>query len=57
MGKYDSMSQELKDYASKRIEESGILMVAGHYPVFESKEQVDKWIELRQEAFEFYFGG
>lgn len=57
MGKYDSMSQELKDYANKRIEESGIIMVQGHYPVFTSKEHVDKWIELRQEAFEFYFGG
>ena len=56
MGKYDSMSQELKDYVKKRSEESGIIMVPGHYPVFTSKEHVDKWIELRQEAFEFYFG-
>ena len=55
MRKYDSMPQEIKDYANKRIKESGILMVEGHYPVFESKEQVDKEIELRQEAFEFYF--
>lgn len=56
MSKYDSMSQELKDYANKRIEESGIVMVLGHYPVFESKEQVDKWIEITQKAFEMYFG-
>ncbi len=42
MRKYDSMPQEIKDYANKRIKESGILMVEGHYPVFESKEQVDK---------------
>lgn len=55
MSKYDCMSQELKDYANKRIEESGILMVPGHYPVFESKEHVDKWVEMKQKAFEEYF--
>lgn len=55
MKKYDSMPQELKDYANKRIEESGIRMVPGHYPVFESKEDVDKWIEMKQRAFEMYF--
>ncbi len=46
MGKYDSMPQELKDYANKRIKESGIVMVPGHYPVFESEEHVDEWIEM-----------
>lgn len=56
MSKYDSMPQELKDYANKRIKESGIVMVPGHYPVFESKEHVDKWIEMNQKAFEIYFG-
>lgn len=49
------MPQELKDYANKRIEESGIRMVPGHYLVFESKEDVDKWIEMKQRAFEMYF--
>ena len=29
MKTYDSMPQELKDYANKRIEESGIVMVPG----------------------------
>lgn len=43
------MSQELKDYANKRIKESGIRMVPGHYPVFDSKEHVDEWIEMMQE--------
>ena len=56
MSKYDSMSQELKDYANKRLEESGIRMVPGHYPVFESKEHVDKLVEMKQKAFEEYFG-
>lgn len=49
---YDSMPQELKDYANKRIKESGIVMVPGHYPVFESKEHVDKWIEMMQALFD-----
>lgn len=56
MSKYDSMPQELKDYANKRIDESGIIMVLGHYPVFESKQHVDKWIEMSQKSFEMYFG-
>ena len=56
MSKYDSMPQELKDYANKRIKESGIARVLGHYPVFESKEHVDKWIEMNQKSFEMYFG-
>ena len=56
MGRYDSMSQELRDYANEKIKESGIVMVPGHYPVFESKEHVDKWIEMMQGAFADYFG-
>ena len=56
MGIYDSMPQELKDYANKRIKESGIVMVPGHYPVFESKEHVDEWIEMMQKAYADYFG-
>lgn len=56
VGKYDSMSQELKDYANKRIKESGIVMVPGHYPVFDSKEHVDEWIKMMQAAFTDYFG-
>lgn len=55
MNKYDSMTQELKDYANKRIKESGIVRVLGHYPVFESKEHVDKWIEMNLKSFEMYF--
>ncbi len=56
MGIYDSMPQELKDYANKRIKESGIVMVPGHYLVFESKEHVDEWIEMMQAAYADYFG-
>ncbi len=41
---YVFMSPELKGYARKRIEESGITMVPGHSPTFKSKEDVDNWI-------------
>lgn len=51
MSKYNSMSQEVKDYANKRIKGSEIVMVPGHYLVFERKEQVDKWIEMSQNLY------
>lgn len=35
------MTKEVRKYAEKRILESNIRMVPGHYPKFESKEQVD----------------
>lgn len=35
------MTQEVKDYATRKILESGIRMVPGHYPDFESKAEVD----------------
>ena len=55
MGKYDSMSEELKEYANRRIQESGIRMVPGHYPVFESKEHVDMWIAMSKYALKKHF--
>lgn len=50
MGKYDSMSPELKAYAEEKIRESGVRMVPGHYPVFESKDHVDAWIKMTKYA-------
>lgn len=45
------MTEEVRKYAEKRILESNIRMVPGHYPVFESKEQVDLFIKMRDIAF------
>lgn len=45
MGKYNLMSPEVKAYAEKKIYESGIKMVPGHYPTFTSKEHVDLWVK------------
>lgn len=55
MGKYDSMSPELKAYAEEKIRESGIRMVPGHYPVFTSKEHVDEWLKMSRRALNDYF--
>lgn len=46
MNKYDSMPQDVKEYAERRIHESGVICVPGHYPVFESKEDVDMWLKM-----------
>lgn len=40
------MTDEVKEYAEKRILESGIRRVPGHYPDFESKEHVDDWLAM-----------
>lgn len=48
------MTEEVRKYAEKRILDSNIRMVPGHYPVFESKEQVDQFIKMRDMAFKVY---
>ncbi len=40
------MDAEVRKYAQECIKESNIRMVPGHYPDFESKEQVDRFIEM-----------
>ena len=48
------MTEEVKKYAEKRILESNIRMVPGHYPVFESKEQVDMFLKMSELSFKAY---
>lgn len=48
------MTDEVRKYAEKRISESGIRMVSGHYPDFDSLKFVDEWLEKMQYAFEYY---
>ncbi len=40
------MTQEVKDYATRKILESGIRMVPGHYPDFKSKAEADMWFKM-----------
>lgn len=48
------MTDEVKEYAEKRILESNIRMVPGHYPDFKSKEHVDMWLKMSHAAFELH---
>lgn len=48
------MTEEVKKYAEKRIIESNIRMVPGHYPEFDSKEQVDRFIKICEMSFRAY---
>ena len=49
------MTEEVKKYAEKRILESNIRMVPGHYPVFKSKEQVDLFIKMSSSMSELAY--
>lgn len=48
------MTDEVREYAEKRILESGIRKVPGHYPDFQSREHVDKWLEMSLYMFEHW---
>ncbi|MGF7011986.1 hypothetical protein M2146_002540 [Lachnospiraceae bacterium PF1-22] len=45
------MEESVKEYAEKRISESGIRRVPGHYPNFKSNEEVDHFIKSSLRAF------
>nr|WP_288828494.1 hypothetical protein [uncultured Clostridium sp.] len=48
------MTEEVRKYAEKRIMESNIRMVPGHYPEFKSKEQVDMFLKMSELSFKEY---
>ena len=50
------MTDEVREYAERKIWESGIRMVPGHYPEFENKEQVDDWLYISEYMFIKSFG-
>lgn len=45
---------EVREYANKRMAETGICMVPSHYPKFKSKEHVDQWLAMSRYAFEHW---
>lgn len=45
------MTDEVREYAERKVWESGIRMVSGHYPEFKSKKQVDNWIDMWEVMF------
>lgn len=54
MSKYDVIPQDVKEYYEKKIQESGIRMVPGHYPVLMTKEAVDKFIEMSKSLSDYF---
>lgn len=48
------MTEEVRKYAEKRIIERNIRMVPGHYPEFDSKEHVDRFIKMCEMSFRAY---
>ena len=55
MSKYDRIPPEVKEYYERRIRESNIKMVPGHYPVLMTKEEVDQFFDMKEKAFALYF--
>lgn len=55
MSKYDRIPPEVKEYYERRIRESNIKMVPGHYPVLMTKEEVDQFFDMHERSFAVYF--
>lgn len=52
MGKYDEIPRDVKEYYNKKLQETGIRMVPGHYPVLKTKEEIDKWFSMWEKMFD-----
>ena len=48
------MTDDIRKYAEQMILKTGIRIVPGHHPDFESKHQVDEWIETFLEPLRDY---
>lgn len=46
MNKFDKIPPDVKEYYEKRIRESNIKLVSGHYPVLLTKEEVDQFFDM-----------
>ena len=50
------MTDEVREYAERKIWESGVRRVPGHYPHFKTKEDVDRFTDLEWIMFWDAFG-
>ena len=50
------MTDEVREYAERKIWESGVRCVPGHYPYFKTKEDVDRFADLEWIMFWEAFG-
>ena len=48
------MTDEVQEYFFKKYEKAGFRVVPGHWPDFNSKEDVDKWIHGMEEMERFF---
>ena len=54
MSKYDKIPPDVREYYERRINESNIQRVPGHYPVLMTKEEVDQFFDMQEKAFGAY---
>lgn len=55
MSKYDKIPPDVREYYERRITESDIKRVPGHYPVLMTKEEVDQFFDLQEKVFAAYY--
>lgn len=55
MSKYDKIPPDVREYYERRINESDIKRVPGHYPVLMTKEEVDQFFDLQEKVFAAYY--
>lgn len=46
VNKYNEIPEDVKEYYEKKLQETGIRMVPGHYPVLETKNEVDMYFSM-----------
>lgn len=54
MSKYDKIPPDVREYYERRITESDIQRLPGHYPVLVTKEEVDQFFDMQEKAFGAY---
>ena len=54
MSKYDKIPPDVREYYERRIAESEIKRVPGHYPVLMTKEEVDQFFDMQEKVFGTY---
>jgi nitrogen regulatory protein PII-like uncharacterized protein len=54
VGEVEIMKKDVYDYFIQQYEKASFRVVPGHWPDFESKEDVDKWIKMTQDMLNFF---
>ena len=54
MSNHNKIPPDVREYYERRIAESDIKRVPGHYPVLMTKEEVDQFFDMQEKAFGAY---